>query len=111
MVSSLYRGLALFALFVVAVLVTTTLAYRRFGRDEDGVSLLDPRVDYAFRAGLAVGAPALALGVAGVFADRFLGDLAATVAFALLVFGTGVVTLTTGGMVANLLVVREASRN
>jgi len=111
MVSALYSGLALFALLVVVVLVGAVLVYRRFGYDENGAGVLDSRVDLAFRAGLTVGAPAMALGVAGVFADRFVGDAAATVAFALLVFGTGVVTLTTGGMVANLIVVREATRD
>ncbi|WP_121821234.1 hypothetical protein [Halostella salina] len=111
MVSALYRGLALFALLVVAVLVGAVVAYRRYGHDDSGVSVLDSRVDLAFRAGLTVGAPAMALGVAGVIGDQFVGDTAAAVAFALLVFGTGVVTLTTGGMVANLIVVREATRD
>ncbi|WP_135820771.1 hypothetical protein [Halostella litorea] len=111
MVSALYRGFAVFALLVVAVLVGAVLAYRRLGRDDDGVSRLDRRVDLAFRAGVAVGAPAVALGIAGVIAQSYLGDAVVAVAFALLVLGTGLVTLTTGGMVANLILVREAARD
>lgn len=112
MVSALYGGLALFALLVAAVLVAAVLAYRRYAFDENGVNRLDRRIDLAFRGGLVAGAPALALGIAGVIGNQYVGGTLATVAFALLVLGTGIVTLTVGGMVANLVVVtRIAERS
>jgi len=100
-------GLALFALLVVLVLVGAVVAYRLLAHDEDGVNRLDTRVDAAFRGGLVVGAPAIALGLAGVLGNQYVGNSPATVAFALLVLGTGVVTLTVGGMVANLIVLSQ----
>ena len=107
MVSALYAGLALFALLVVLVVAGAVLAYRLFAYDEEGVNRLDRRVDLAFRGGLIVGAPAMALGLAGVLGNQYVGSGPATVAFALLVLGTGIVTLTVGGMVANLLVLSQ----
>ena len=100
-------GLALFALLVAIVVAGAVLAYRLFAHDEAGVNRLDRRVDVAFRAGMAVGAPAMALGLVGVLGDRYVGSAPATLAFALLVLGTGVVTLTVGGMVANLVVLSQ----
>ncbi|WP_323190514.1 hypothetical protein [Halostella sp. PRR32] len=105
MMSTLYRGLSLFALLVVAVLIAAVLTYRLYAFDENGVNRLDSRVDAAFRGGLAVGGPAVAVGLVGVLGNQYVGGTFATVAFALLVLGSGVVTLTIGGMVANLIVV------
>ncbi|NHN48437.1 hypothetical protein G9464_12650 [Halostella sp. JP-L12] len=102
-------GLALFALLVALVVVGAVLAYRVFAHDEKGVNRLDGRVDAAFRAGLIVGAPAMALGLVGVLGDRYVGGTLATVGFALLVLGTGVVTLTVGGFVANLIVLSQTA--
>jgi uncharacterized membrane protein YecN with MAPEG domain len=109
MVSALYAGLALFALLVVVVLVAAVVAYRLFAYDDEGVNRLDRRVDVAFRGGLAVGAPALALGLVGVLGNQYVGNTLATVGFALLILGTGIVTLTVGGLVANLVVLRQIS--
>lgn len=109
MVSALYAGLALFALLVVVVLVAAVVAYRLFAYDDEGVNRLDRRVDVAFRSGLAVGAPALALGLVGVLGNQYVGSTLATVGFALLIFGTGIVTLTVGGLVANLVVLTQMS--
>jgi hypothetical protein len=110
MVSALYAGLALFSVFVAVVLVGSLVAYRLFARDDDGVNRLDSRVDAAFRGGLLVGAPALALGLVGVIWNQYVGNTLATVGFALLVLGTAVVPLTVGGLIANLAVLTHTAR-
>jgi hypothetical protein len=109
MVSTLYAGLAMFSVFVAVVLVGSLVAYRQFAHDDEGVNRLDSRVDTAFRGGLLVGAPALALGLVGVVGNQYVGTTLATVGFASLVLGTAVVTLTVGGLVANLVVLRQTA--